>query len=69
MSAWAAAAGNKIDGSVTNFGTGVQVAAEDAKKATMAVAGTATGNSNTPDATMTVKAARTLINIMDVGMV
>jgi hypothetical protein len=35
----------------------------------MAVAGTAAGNSNTPGSTLKVVAARTLINVMDVGMV
>lgn len=35
----------------------------------MAVVGTGTSDSNTPTSTMTVVVARTLVNVMDIGMI
>lgn len=69
MDAWAATAG-KVTGTVTNFGDAVQTqdATADNQYA-LAVVGTTTASSNLPLATMTVTVARSLVNVMDVGMV
>jgi hypothetical protein len=70
MSAWAALAANKVTGTVTNFGAAVQTADTDAtKQVAMAIVGTTTASSNEPLATMTAVVSRSLVNVMDVGMV
>lgn len=67
--AWTAPASNKIDGNLKSFTTTILKADDDKKKAVMAIGGTAAGQSNTPASDLAVVAARTLINVMDVGMV
>lgn len=70
MDAWLAAAANKVTGTVSNFATSVQTADADAtKQVAMAIVGTTTASSNTPLATMTAVVGRSLVNVMDVGMV
>jgi hypothetical protein len=69
MSAWAASATNKVSGDLANFKTNVLSADVADKQYTMAIVGTTAGLSNTPASDLTVVAARTLINVMDVGMV
>jgi hypothetical protein len=69
MDAWAATAG-KVTGTVTNFGASVQT--EDSTTTNqydLAVVGTTATASNAPLATMTAVVARSLVNIMDIGMV
>jgi len=70
MDAWLASATNKVTGTVTNFGNAVETQDSDAtKQYAMAVVGTTTTTSNEPTKTMTVVVARTLVNVMDIGMV
>lgn len=73
MDAWLASASNKIAaGSVVLFSgsSAVQSVDTDAtKQYQMAVVGTTATSSNEPLATMTVVVARSLVNVMDVGMV
>jgi len=71
MDAWLASATNKIaTGYVKSFTASVQVVETDAaKQYAMPIVGTTTASSNTPLATMTVVVARSLVNVMDVGMV
>lgn len=70
MDAWLASTSNKVTGTVTNFGVAVQTQdADTTKQVAMAVVGTTTASSNEPLATMTAVVARTLVNVMDVGMV
>lgn len=69
MDAWAATAG-KVTGTVTNFGAAVQTTdATTTNQYDLAVVGTTTASSNEPLATMTVVVARSLVNVMDIGMV
>lgn len=69
MDAWLATAGS-VTGTVSNFGAAVQTTdATAANQYALAVVGTTTASSNAPLATMTVVVARTLTNVMDVGMV
>jgi carbohydrate-binding DOMON domain-containing protein len=69
MDAWLASV-SKVTGSVTNFGQSVETQDSDAtKQYAMAVVGTTTTTSNEPTKTMTVVVARTLVNVMDIGMV
>jgi hypothetical protein len=71
MDAWLAAAG-KVTGTVTNFGVAVQTQDSDATKQYAmpeAKSPVVVGQSNTPDGTMTVVVARSLVNVMDVGMI
>jgi len=70
MDAWLASTTNDVSGTVTNFGTAIQTADSDATKQwQMAVVGTTATSSNEPTATMTVVVARTLVNVMDIGMI
>jgi len=70
MDAWLASASNKVTGTVTNFGTAVQTQDSDAtKQFAMAVVGTTATASNEPLATMTAVVARSLVNVMDIGMI
>lgn len=70
MDAWLASATNKVTGTVTNFGAAVQTTDSDAtKQYAMAVVGTTTSASNEPVATTVVAVARTLVNVMDIGMI
>jgi len=72
MDAWLASATNKVTGTVSNFGKSVQTTDATAdKQYAMAVVGTtATATaSNEPDATTVVTVARTLVNVMDIGMI
>ena len=70
MDAWLASATNSVTGTVTNFGIAVQTQNSDAtKQVKMAVVGTTTASSNEPLATMTAVVARSLVNVMDVGMI
>lgn len=73
MDAWAASSTNKVaSGSIILFSgsSSVQsVATDAAAQYAMAVVGTTTASSNLPLATMTVVVARSLVNVMDVGMV
>lgn len=71
MDAWLASATNKIaTGYVKSFTASVQVVETDAtKQYAMPIVGTTTASSNEPLATMTVVVARSLVNVMDVGMV
>lgn len=69
MDAWAATTGS-VTGTVSNFGVSVQTEDSTAtNQYALAVVGTTAALSNAPLATMTVVVARTLVNIMDVGMV
>jgi hypothetical protein len=71
IDAWLATAGT-VSGSVAGFGTDVEKTDADTKKQyAMAVVGVATtaSNSNDPLATMTAKVTRSLVNVMDIGMV
>lgn len=69
MDAWLAST-SKVTGTVTNFGAAVETQDSDAtKQYAMAVVGTTTTASNLPTSTMTVVVARTLVNVMDIGMV
>jgi len=70
MDAWLASATNKVTGTVSNFGAAVQTTDSDAtKQFAMAVVGTTTSASNEPVATTVVAVARTLVNVMDIGMI
>jgi hypothetical protein len=71
MSAWAASSSNSVTGTVTNFGIAVQTQDSDAtKQVKMAVVGTTAAASNDVSAsTMTAVVARSLVNVMDIGMV
>jgi hypothetical protein len=71
VNAWAASATKAITGNVINFAQTVQTQHTDATKNTMALAivGTTTGASNEPTGTMTAVVARSLVNVMDCGMI
>jgi hypothetical protein len=70
MDAWLASASNKVTGTVTNFATAVQTTdADTTKQYAMAIVGTTATSSNEPLATMTAVVARSLVNVMDVGMI
>jgi hypothetical protein len=73
MDAWLASASNKVAaGSIILFSgsSAVQsVATTATTQYAMAVVGTTTASSNEPLATMTAVVARSLVNVMDVGMV
>lgn len=70
MDAWLASATNSVTGTVSNFGQAVQTQNSDAtKQVKMAIVGTTTASSNEPLATMTAVVARSLVNVMDIGMI
>lgn len=70
MGAWGAAANNKVTGAVKNFATEVETTDSDAtKQYTLAVVGTTATSANLPTSTMTVTVSRTLVNVMDIGMI
>jgi hypothetical protein len=71
VKAWAASATKAITGNVISFTTTVQTQHTDATKNTMAlpIVGTTVGASNEPTSTMTAVVARSLVNVMDCGMI
>jgi hypothetical protein len=71
VKAWAASATKAITGNVISFTTTVMTQNTDATKNTMALAivGTTVASSNEPTSTMTAVVARSLVNVMDCGMI
>ena len=70
MDAWAASATNKVTGSVTSFTIVDQSTdATAANQYAMHVEGTTTASSNKVATVLTAVVARSLVNVMDIGMV